>query len=125
MMLLTNLAEPDWIFVACDEPYLYIVVCRKEQPAKKKQDHNIISLDDNVKCHPLSIVVNHKCFTLDWKNVSELQHQIHCSKCATNPVIPNIYSRFYHIFDIMLTEDNVSLIILRKGSNSFHSSQYV
>ena len=120
MMLLTNLAEPDWIFVPCDEPYLYIVVCKKEQPAKKKQDHNIINLDDDVKCHPLSIVVNHKCFTLNWKNVSELQHLIHCSKCATNPIIPNIYTRFYHIFDIMLTEDNVSIIILRKVSNSFH-----
>ena len=61
LMLLTNLAEPDRIFVPCDEPYVYIVVCRKEQPAKKKQDHNVISLDNDVKCHPLSIVVNHKC----------------------------------------------------------------
>ena len=116
MMLFSNLAEPDWIFISCNEPYLYIVVCSKNKQlqAKQKQYYNTMSLDSDFKCYKFSIMVTNKCFTLNWKNLSHVQHLPYLQNSSTN----NIYQEFHHIFDFMLMENMVLFVLLEIGSNT-------
>ena len=116
MMLLSNLAEPDWTFISCNEPFLYIVTCSKNKVlwAKEKQYYNTMSLDNNFKCHQFSIIVTSKCFTFIFKTFSQFRHLPYSQELSTN----NIYQKFHHIFDFMLMENMELFVLLEIGPNT-------
>ncbi len=63
-MLLTNLAEPEWIYVPCQKGLLHQVICKKN---RKKQDHSVwIGKNLNSTCSEKHLSFRNHCHFFMW-----------------------------------------------------------
>ncbi len=69
LMLLTNLAKVEWIFVPCKAQLLRRTVCTRP---KWLQNHNETKLNahQDCLCHPDQILQDKKCFLFLWRSKS-------------------------------------------------------
>ncbi len=71
LLLMSNLAQPDWISVNCKEAFLAHVFCFHFSQMAKSQEHfhkNISSLSE---CSTGAIVVNSTCYRFQWVGATE------------------------------------------------------
>ena len=106
-MLLTNLAEPDWIPISCKSRIFTRVVCVSEKPLLQSIAWN--NVDTYTKCPIVSIVIEDKCFYFIWNYKGETM-KLKLNSPTLNH-LPQI--KFHHVFDALLLE-NSHITILTK-----------
>ena len=106
-MLLTNLAEPDWIPISCKSRIFTRVLCVSEKPLLQSIAWN--NVDTDTKCPLISIVIEDKCFYFKWKYEGETM-KLKLNSPTLNH-LPRI--KFHHVFDALLLE-NSHITILTK-----------
>ena len=68
IMLLMNLAEPDWLFIPCQEKTLYYTVCLQQQSKVFSKYHLINSKSLNGKhCDTLHVIISDACYAFVWQ----------------------------------------------------------
>ncbi len=65
LMLLTNLADPEWIYVDCNKRILHQVICTKHT---NKENSVIFHGISNTTCSEKDIVMNNICYVFVWKS---------------------------------------------------------
>ena len=65
-MLLSNLAEPEWVFITCNERLLNIVVCVKERNTKKNNSYTLNIVKKTGICLKQHLKIEKKCYKLSW-----------------------------------------------------------
>ena len=107
LMLLTNLAEPDWMPISCESRIFTRVVCVNKKPLLQSIAWN--NVDTDTKCPLISIVIREKCFYFKWKYEGETM-ELKLNSLTLNH-LPQI--KFHHVFDALLLE-NSHITILTK-----------
>ena len=110
LMLLSNLREPDWIPITCQEELLHFSICK----AKKKTilTYKISSSIAKYICKSTNILVNEKCYILKWKHFWNTKVNF-CSKFHGRGISRNEFSSLYHIFDAVSVIDAFPNIVLQ------------
>ena len=88
-MLLTNLAEPEWITVDCNKPITKCVLCLNEKESK-----NLARFIETEVYNTACILLNNTCCLFEWYHMEETITQ----KITNRLVISNI-TMFQHLFD--------------------------
>ena len=65
-MLFSNLAEPKWVFIPCNESFLNIVVCVKDKNIKNNNSYTLNIVKKNNICLKQYLKINEKCYKLSW-----------------------------------------------------------
>ena len=78
LLMLTNLAEPNWIQVNCSEKLLTSVFCVTENydhfsSTKSNIEDNLLRTNDK-SCSSLSVLKGNRCFTFLWLHLSETKN---------------------------------------------------
>ena len=78
LLMLTNLAEPNWIQVNCSEKLLTSVFCATENhdhfsSTKSNIEDNLMRTNDK-SCSSLSVLKGNRCFTFLWLHLSETKN---------------------------------------------------
>ncbi len=66
LMLLTNLAEPEWVSVNCSWKLLKHILCLSRQIDRAQEMENSTSLTETQKCLFSDIVFHNRCYLLVW-----------------------------------------------------------
>ena len=106
MMLLVNLAEPDWVQIDCYQKLLPNVLCYMKGAEKKRQLHiNVTDEDKRRACSRTQILMNNLCFSFLWydgmgKNSMEQLCKKH------NEILYNLQNitLFQYLFDAVSVE---------------------
>ncbi len=80
MMLVSNLAEPQWVTVNCYQKILPTVLCfRPSNLSEQTQDNNTETLHRTSRCLPWQFVVPKSCYYLKWfESVGPIHRQKVC-----------------------------------------------
>ena len=70
LMLLTNLAEPQWISVPCSAALLPVALCVIDKAETKKSKQNIENANDIYFCPKTLIMINKTCYNFLWGSVT-------------------------------------------------------
>ena len=65
-MLLSNLAEPEWVFITCNESLLNVVVCVKDKNVENNNSYTLNIVKKNNICLKQYLKINEKCYKLSW-----------------------------------------------------------
>ena len=65
-MLLSNLAEPEWVFINCNERLLNLIVCVKERNTKKNNSYTLNIVKRSGICLKQYLKIDKKCYKLSW-----------------------------------------------------------
>ena len=65
-MLLSNLAEPEWVSITCNESLLNVVVCVKDKNIKNNNSYTFNIVKKNNICLKQFLKINEKCYKLSW-----------------------------------------------------------
>ncbi len=84
LMLLSNLAEPEWIQINCEERIVASVLCIEQTPTKSGGTNKITSADRT--CLVNQTAKKSQCFTFLWYNVTE--ERSFQEKCKEHNSIP-------------------------------------
>ena len=126
LMLLSNLREPDWISIPCQEDLLAFIVCRKENTIKSK--YNISKYKPSLYlCKSHHILVNNKCYSFIRNEFQTMVGQV-CNGFKARGISMNEFTSLYHIFDavssinvfptfIILHKQNIHVIHIYKLFN--------
>ena len=99
LMLLSNLKEPDWISIPCEENLLAFTVCRKEDATESKYStRNIYKLSSMYLCKSHHILVNDKCYSFLWNKFHTISEEV-CNSFQGREISMKEFTSFYHIFD--------------------------
>ena len=95
-MLLTNLAETDWMPISCENKIFTKVMCVNEKPLLKS---NVMqNVDADLKCPLEGIAIKDKCFKFKWKHAGEI-----IKLKLISPILNKVlYIQFHHILDALL-----------------------
>ena len=85
-MMLTNLADPEWITVDCNEPVTHYVFCVFED---KNNQSTIVSTAEILIYNVMCLIINNTCYLFEYYKI--------CN-CMMHINIPHI-SMFQHLFD--------------------------
>ena len=66
LMLLSNLAEPNWVSVACHQPLLAVITCIKDNIRKNFTDAQRKSVGIREFCEKIAILVHGICYEFHW-----------------------------------------------------------
>ena len=117
MMLLLNLAEPDWISIFCNRSILPIVICVKDELMEKpKADIHLMDLS---ACSVLSIVVHKECFVFEWKPRNETKFK-GFSRSNQKIEYKKVILNFQHIFDVIITPTSSLSVLVMKNLTSLN-----
>ena len=117
LMLLTNLAEPQWVSVSCSLTLLPIVICFMD----KRNGDKDIKIDKNAEntkriyfCKNHHIMINTTCYNFLWDNIT-LQCDNFC-----NGMISAYFqsiSIFHHLYTCVLLQNAFPLVVKEMGSD--------
>ena len=110
LMLLSNLREPDWIPVNCQEDLLHFSICKTTE----KTDPIFNISNRMYTCKSTNLVLNKKCYILWWNNTWNTKISL-CRKYLFNGrgISQKEFSTLYDIFDAVLSVDAFLSIILQ------------
>ena len=66
LMLLNNLAEPDWVSIGCHEKLLFFVLCVKRKETNRKILKTSVKPAVSVSCKTGEILVQENCAQFTW-----------------------------------------------------------
>ena len=113
LMLLSNLAQPDWISVPCDDKLLHYVVCAK------KINYTSISIPDEQEqeaCEKQQIMVNKRCYSFILHNKAQVKLG-YCQLFNGRSISVAQLKLFYHILDAISTSVDFSIIVENYNTN--------
>ena len=102
LMLLTNLAKPEWVQVDCKKPLLTDVICAADTFIKQSGMHAVIEW--NKKCLPSQIALKGRCFSFlpfD-SSVGGAVHRV-CTRVNLKPKSDPFLTDFYFLFHAVTT----------------------
>ena len=82
MMLLSNLAEPEWVQVNCNKKLLLHVVCMKQTSTMADHIYQIKVLDTNL-CASGFVLKENKCYLLVWYKAQMMNHRTLQQMCKS------------------------------------------
>ena len=65
-MLLSNLAEPVWVFIPCSVSLLNVVVCVKDKNIKNNNSYTLNIAENSHICLKQYLKIDEKCYKLSW-----------------------------------------------------------
>ena len=110
LMLLSNLREPDWMPITCQEELLYFSICKAKE--KKILTYNISLSNAKHICKSTNILVNEKCYILKWKDFWNKRNNF-CNEFQGRGITQNEFSTLYHIFDAVSVINTFPSIVLQ------------
>ena len=120
LMLLSNLAEPDWISIPCKQKFLYFVMCVKKDTFKKdpKFTDNTTNI---IYCHIFQIIAHGDCYSFVWHTLEKSL----LSSCAR--VLGSTISMFnmktvLTIFDAIMPSRYTPLIVFKDKNDIFYQA---
>ncbi len=127
LMLMANLAEPEWLPVNCWQELVNDVLCEtrpRDQLAAPVSGMNSTILS----CPPSSIRTDNMCFLFMWlssksPNISSISNL--CKHKKVNPVGVKIVKSFQHIFDAVSASFPPILFLVETNSSHIYKVKYV
>ena len=114
LMLLTNLAEPQWISVPCDEALLPVGICVVNRTSTIHiTDKNTENVQKMYFCHQSYIQINTLCYDFLWGNVILKSTEV-CNG-GTTANTDNILI-FQHIYNSISIQSEFPLVIVENYS---------
>ena len=101
MMLLSNLAETEWIQVNCNKKLLLHTVCMKKSPIMEDHIYQIKAVDTDL-CPSRFILKDNKCYLLEWYNAQIMKHktlQQLCKSFHSKSLGLKSLLKFHFLFD--------------------------
>ena len=100
MMLLSNLAEPEWIQISCTEKLLADVICTNRTDVLHARNSNYELREINMVCPINAISKDPRCYLFLWKSINEpTDLKLHCSLHNTLSVQGINMPYFQFLFD--------------------------
>ena len=116
LMLLSNLAEPNWILIPCSKKLLNFIMCVRKTSLMNKYDVNENDLKETFKCRLFHVVVNKKCYIILYET-SPVNRKGLCKNMDSKPLRENEMEDFNHIFDNVLIEGTYINIFVENDTN--------
>ena len=113
MMLVSNLVEPQWIYINCDTPYLADVLCvidpskidSREDSKYTLSDHTYIStLVNKAYCSSGQILMDNKCYLFVWYTFRRYNEMLLTEVCKHHGTISANFTsinKFETIFNVI------------------------
>ena len=119
-MLLSNLAEPQWISISCKKHLLASILCQTSKSDNlQKNNKESKNLEKKILCHPNSLLLGEKCYLFLWfnnmnrekltlQNACHLQGKevIHSVSKILHILIKSISAPFYPV----LSQHNITML---------------
>ncbi len=103
-LMLTNLAQPEWITIDCDRSLSAHVVCavpdRQNAPFQKKKKENALYKQGLVSCDPSCILFNDTCFLFLWLT-DETKHSLEKKHIRTDDLSLKLNLTGFKLFDFV------------------------
>ncbi len=104
LMLLTNMAEPQWIYVPCDQRILSAVVCFQPM-ARTNTSQNYLSLEKVEMCHRHHLTKHSTCLLFLWFSTNTSHSVKHlCRKQESTTISLTDISQFVFLFVAVAVE---------------------
>ena len=104
MMLLSNLAEPEWISVSCTNRLLTDILCMTKRLDKSTFQHNGIQHNLNKSCSIESLIWKNNCYLFLWYEFHPKNDLLHkCRHYGMNYLDLFNISQFQFLFDAIST----------------------
>ena len=110
MLLVLNLAEPQWIQVPCYQPLLYTTVCSK----RRRQKVNITQQLGQPNCPKYSILINSTCYIflhLTSRSTTNIQTTVHLN-CKKYSMVPSVLDKTFKFETIFTAIEFTRLSLL-------------
>ncbi len=73
MLMLTNLAQPEWVSISCEDELLSHVLChQKVSSSNSTSNHTNVHQANKPDCFTGHILVGQSCFSICWKNITDV-----------------------------------------------------
>ena len=118
LMLLSNLAEPNWVSVVCDQPLLAVVTCIKDKIRNNFTDIYSKSVGNSKFCVRRALLIQRVCYKFHW--ISKNEHY----KCSKKIFSRNVFI-FKHIFEVMALENTILLAFVPKDNRTMNAVKFV
>ena len=101
MMLLVNLAEPDWIQIDCHQKILPNVLCYLQKTSKEgKMNTNVTFVHERKACPKSQILKNNSCYLFVWLNGRDKKPMKQlCKNNNAYPIHLRNITFFQYLFD--------------------------
>ena len=116
LMLLSNMKEPDWISISCNENFVNIIICKRIKHNKHETNY-IIGENKSTEfymCRSMTLLINNKCYAFLWRK-NEKVFDNFCSKFKAKGVSTNKLTYFYHIFAAVSSINQFPLLIFQNN----------
>ena len=118
MRLLYNLAEPDWVYIPCDNKLLNHTLCFTEKVGEDNYNNsNLQNIKDYSFCMTDHILMHQMCYVFLWFNLEKSKNV--CKQLKAMPVNKSAITTFKQIFSSSSSLVNqFPQLILENNSNS-------
>ena len=118
LMLLSNLAEPNWVSVACDEPLLSVITCIKDNIRKNYTDAQRKSIGISEFCTNSAILVHGICYEFHW--ISRSYYYEYARTFFSKDILI-----FKHIFEVIALENTILSAFVPKNKKTMKAVKFV
>ena len=120
LMLLSNLAEPEWISISCSERLLFFVLCVKENKTADKNSLTFKTTDLSYWCNRTDILVKGNCFSFIWGRNTNHKTTL-CQAFQSRHVNYKETKHLEHIFYAISPSKFLPKILLYKDSYGLYA----
>ena len=113
LMLFSNIKEPQWIPVSCNQAILNAVVCKSEEKVYTIQKTKTTDLKF---CKSTMIIVSNKCYTFPWGKIETTSDDFCIAHNSKGVSISKITS-FSHIFNAVSSANTFPTLIFQNNLN--------
>ena len=117
IMLLSNMKEPDWIPIPCNENLVNIIICKRIK--KNKLETNYLIGENKstefYKCRSMTLLINNKCFAFLWRKNGNIFDN-DCTYFKARGVSTNKLTYFYHILNAVSSINQFPILIFQNNS---------
>ena len=118
MMLLSNLAEPEWVSVSCTQPILPIVACTKQVISTVVAKSNFKNSESKCVCQHIHIRINNTCYSFVWSSYN-VTHNLYL-KTMASVVKTNVIEVIKTFVNSIYMEEKISLFIFVRNYKTVH-----
>ena len=118
LMILSNLAEPNWVSVACDQPLLAVIACIKDKIRKNFTDVQRKSVGITEFCVGSAILVHRICYEFHW--ISKSYYYEYGRTFFRKDILI-----FKHIFEVIALENTILSAFVPKDNKTLNALKFV
>ena len=110
MLIVLNLAEPQWVNVPCSQRLLYTIVCSK----RRQQKVNITQQLGPVNCPKYTVLINNTChifLKFFSRSVTNIPKAVHLN-CRNYSMVPSVLDKTYKFETIFTATQLIKLSLL-------------